>query len=832
MDEADLRGRVAALSLEQKVRVLTGADFWSLHPEPAAGLRRLVVSDGPAGVRGEAWDERDTSANVPCPTALAATWDPALIERLGGLLAAEARRKGVHVLLAPTVNLHRSPYGGRHFECLSEDPLLSARIGSAYVRGVQAGGVAATAKHVVANDAETDRLTVDVRVDEQTLRELYLAPFEALVRDGGAWAAMAAYNAMNGTTMTESPLLQEVLRDEWGFEGVVMSDWFAARSTEASARGALDLVMPGPDGPWGDRLVAAVRDGRVSEAAIDAKVVRLLRLAGRVGVLDGVAPPPGPDAPDIPAQLRATAAAGFVLVRNEGPLLPLERTQLRSVAVIGPNAAVARTLGGGSATVFPPYTVSPLEGLRAALGPSVEVSSAPGVRTLSRLPAASPDLVSDPDSGRPGVGVRLLDAAGEVLATEHRSGGQLTWMAGFGEDVPRERVAAIEVSARLVARVAGEHQIGVGGVGRHLLLAGDQELLRADLEIAPDADPIELLVVPPQATTTVALDAGGRLDLVLRHDVDPDVSPVGFRLGIAEPAPPEDELLEQAVALAREADVAVVVVGTTEEVESEGFDRESLALPGRQDELVRGVAAANPRTVVVVNAGAPVLMPWRDEVPATLLVWFPGQECGNALADVLLGDTEPGGRLPTTWPAGEDDPLPTTRPTDGALHYAEGLHIGHRAYDRAGAQPAYWFGHGLGYTTFQAVALQATATVTAGEGAVVRVRVRNTGARAGRAVVQLYLSRPGSGVERPARWLAGFAAVDAPAGEEREVELEIAGRAFAHWDAERSGWAVEAGAFALEAGWSSAQADLPLRVTVEVVSPPPPDGPGTAPSGT
>jgi beta-glucosidase len=832
MDEADLAGRVAALSLEQKVRLLTGADFWSLHAEPAAGLRRLVVSDGPAGVRGETWDERDTSANVPCPTALAATWDPDLIEGLGALLAAEARSKGVHVLLAPTVNLHRSPYGGRHFECLSEDPLLSARIGSAYVRGVQAGGVAATAKHVVANDAETDRLTVDVRVDERTLRELYLAPFEALVRDGGAWAAMAAYNAVNGTTMTESPLLGDVLRDEWGFDGVVMSDWFATRSTEASAGGALDLVMPGPDGPWGEALVAAVRDGRVTEAAIDAKVVRVLRLAGRVGALDGATPPPEPGTPDVPAQLRATAAAGFVLVRNEGPLLPLERARLGSVAVIGPNAEVARTLGGGSATVFPPYTVSPLEGLRAALGSSVHVSSAPGARTLSRLPAASAELVDDPDSGRPGVGVRLLDAAGELLGTEHRSGGQLTWMAGFGEGVPRERVAAIEVHARLVARVAGEHEIGVGGVGRHVLLASGEELLRADLEIAPDADPIELLVIPPQVATTVALDAGQQLDLVLRHELDPGASVLGFRLGIAEPAPPEDELLDEAVALARDADVAVVVVGTTEEVESEGFDRESLVLPGRQDELVRRVAATNPRTVVVVNAGAPVLMPWRDDVPATLLVWFPGQECGHALADVLLGDAEPGGRLPTTWPAGEDDPLPTTRPTGGALHYGEGLHIGHRAYDRAGAQPAFWFGHGLGYTTWEPLALQAPATVTAGDEVVVRVRARNTGARAGRAVVQLYLSRPVGEVERPARWLAGFAALDAAAGEEREVEVAIAGRAFAHWDVERAAWATEPGAFALEAGWSSAEVDLPLRATVEVVTPPRPGGPGTAPSAT
>ena len=280
--EAILRERLGSLSLEQKIRLLTGADFWSLHPEPAIGLRRLVLSDGPAGVRGELWDERDPSANIPSPTALAASWDEARVERLGRLLAAEARRKGVDVLLAPTVNLHRSPYGGRHFECFSEDPLLTARIGVAYVRGVQAGGVAATVKHFVANDSETERFTLDARVDERALRERYLAPFEPIVREAGVWAVMAAYNSINGVTATEHPMLAEVLKDEWGFDGVVMSDWYAARSTEPAAQAGLDLVMPGPGGPWGDRLVAAVR-GRPGARGGDRRQGAAAAAAGRPG---------------------------------------------------------------------------------------------------------------------------------------------------------------------------------------------------------------------------------------------------------------------------------------------------------------------------------------------------------------------------------------------------------------------------------------------------------------------------------------------------------------------------------------------------------------------
>src|SRR3954452_8790238 len=313
-----LQERLSALSLEQKVRLLTGADFWALYAEPAIGLRRLVTSDGPAGVRGERWDEREPSANVPSPTALAATWDEARVERLGRLLAAECRRKGVDVLLAPTVNLHAPPFVGLLFAGFAEDPLLTGRIGVAYVRGLQTQGVGATVKHYVANDQETERFTADNRVDERALRELYLAPFEAIVRDGRVWSVMAAYNGVNGTTMTEHTLQRDVLKQEWGFDGVIMWDWFAGRSLAAAGEGLLDLVMPGPSGPWGDALVAVVRSGEVPESAVDDKVLRILRLAARVGAVEdvpGVATAHMWHADEISSELRATAAAGVVLAR-------------------------------------------------------------------------------------------------------------------------------------------------------------------------------------------------------------------------------------------------------------------------------------------------------------------------------------------------------------------------------------------------------------------------------------------------------------------------------------------------------------------------------------
>ena len=814
LDESELTARVASLSLEQKVRLLTGADFWSLHPEPAVGLRRLVVSDGPAGVRGERWDERDPSANVPSPTALAATWDEALVEELGGLLASEARRKGVDVVLAPTVNLHRTPYAGRHFECFSEDPLLTARIGVSYVLGLQDGGVGATVKHFIANDSETERMTLDARLDERTLREMYLAPFEAIVREAGVWSVMASYNAVNGEAMTESSLLRDILQRELGFDGLVMSDWFATRSTTASARAALDLVMPGPDGPWDDALVEAVRAGKVDPATIDDKVLRVLRLAARVGALEGTVParPPAFDDGDIAATLRRIAAAGFVLARNERALLPLDRGRLERIAVIGPNAAAARTLGGGSATVLPPYTVSPLDGLRTALSPGVQVDHSPGVQPGRRIPVAPASLVHVPGTSEPGVEVRFLDGRGALLASERRGGCAFKWLGSL--DVAGT-VARIEVHTALRATGSGRYAIGASGLGRYRLALDGQQAFDERLELPPGADIVEGLMVPPQAVHIRELGARQEIGIVLTHDVEapaPGGGPlaVSFQLNAAPPYAGDDREIERAVAMAAEADAVVLVVGTTEEVESEGFDRATLSLPGRQDELVRRVAAANRNTVVVVNAGGPVLMPWADEVAAVLLAWFPGQEFGNALADVLLGITEPGGRLPTTWPATETG-LPATTPIDGVLRYDEGLSVGYRTRER---DTLFAFGHGLGFSSWEYESLDAPPRAAPGAAVRASVAVRNTGQRPSREVVQLYASRSESAIERPVRWLVGFAAVLAEPGERAIATIIVPPRAFEHWSVEDGRWALETGTFDLAAGSSSADLPMSARITV------------------
>jgi beta-glucosidase len=430
---------------------------------------------------------------------------------------------------------------------------------------------------------------------------------------------------------------------------------------------------------------------------------------------------------------------------------------------------------------------------------------------LRRIPLAPPALLHLPDSTEPGVLVQFTADDGTVLDTEHRLGGSCTWRS-LPAAVSSARLAVVRVTTSVRALTSGAHVIGCSGHGRfRLTLAGDL-VFDTYLSVPGGTDPTEVHIRPPQHSTSVNLKAGQSVRVVLEHDVGSSGSPtsfvlggVSFQLNIEEPYRPDDEEITCAVRLALAADVAIVVVGTTEEVESEGFDRATQDLPGRQDELVRRVAAANPRTIVVVNTGAPVLLPWADAVPAVLLTLLPGQEYGNALADVMLGRSEPGGRLPATWPESPDG-LPATMPDDGVLAYTEGLHIGYRHFDRAGREPRYPFGHGLGYTRWEYLAAEDVTPPSAGRAgaeAVVRVRLRNAGTRPGCETVQIYASRPDSAVERPVRWLAGFAKAEAPPGTEVIAEIVVPLRCLAHWDTAVGTWAIEPGDFHLHIGRSS-----------------------------
>ncbi|MEU9735976.1 glycoside hydrolase family 3 C-terminal domain-containing protein [Streptomyces sp. NPDC048002] len=849
MTEEELTRLADKLDLRQRIRLLTGATTWRTHAEPVLGLAELTMSDGPAGVRGETWDERDTSLLLPSASALGAMWDERLAERLGALLAAEARRKGVDVVLAPNLNLHRSPLGGRHFECFAEDPVLTGRTGAALIRGIQRHGVAATAKHYVANDSETDRLTADVRVGERALREVYLAPFEAAVA-AGVRAVMTGYNGVNGTTMTESPLLAEPLKGEWGFAGVVVSDWGAVRTTGPSARAALDLAMPGPGGPWEDALLRAVESGAVPVEVIDDKVRRLLRLAHwagalgesarsvnsrwlsgtctesggpafeRAGAVEELAAPTRQAGPTWESEavsgrglLRTAVAAGAVLLRNRG-VLPLDRDELSTVAVIGVHAAHPRTQGGGSAGVFPGGVVSFLDGIRRELDGRAEVVHVPGPALDSPPPPLDSARCRDPRCGAPGVLLRVLDAEGRELHAEHRlSGRQL-------EPPLPPGAHTVEISALVPSGEGGAWCFGVGGFGRMTLTVDGRALIDDEFSRLTD-DPAVVHVNPPCQYTRAQVPGGRDLHVVARRALAPGMGRATV-LCAAPPDPAPETAVADAVAAARRADAVVLVLGATENSESEGHDRTTLALPGHQNDLVHAVCAANARTVVVLNTGSPVELPWRDAAGALLLTWFPGQEGGAGVADVLFGRAEPGGRLPTTWGATLDDvPVSRTRPEHGVLDYAEGLHIGYRAWLRSGREPAYWFGHGLGYTTWSYDDVQVRAeALTGGSGSAltgavctVDVRLRNTGRRPGREVVQVYLARPVSELDRPLRWLAGYASAEAAPGEEVTVSVRVPQRAFEHWCEAGGGWRTEPGEWLVLAGRSVDE--LPLRAVVD-----------------
>ncbi|MET0417805.1 MAG: glycoside hydrolase family 3 N-terminal domain-containing protein, partial [Actinoplanes sp.] len=541
----DVDHLVKQLDLEEKVSLLAGQDFWSLPAIPRIGLRSLVMSDGPIGVRGTGWAPDDPSIALPSPTALAAAWDVELAATAGRLLGQESRRKGVHVLLGPTVNLQRTPLGGRHFECYSEDPLLSGEIAVGFVRGVQEHGVGTTTKHLVGNDFETDRMEVDVRIGERALREIYLAPFERVVRAGG-WGVMSAYNGVNGSPMASNKVLQQdILKDEWGFDGVVVSDWRAARSTVGAALGGLDIAMPQLENPWGAALVDAVRAGLVPEAVVDDKVRRVLRLARRVGALDGgpAVTPPGDLDGDAVAQEVATRS--FVLVRNENYTLPLEPAALTRVAVAGALAMDARVLGGGSAQVSPPHTVSPLEGLGRQLS-GVDVAYAVGADPRPFLPAAHGPQWSD----------TLVTIGDHSFGVDPAA---VRWIGSLPGGLDPAEVDGVRLETTFTPDVEGEHTFAVSGFGTFELTVDGQQLYQGTLHPA-DAGRAELLLSPREQRVTVGLAAGEPVQVVLRQTIERGMAhTISTTLGHRPPSPDEDGMIEEAVRMAAESDVAVVV---------------------------------------------------------------------------------------------------------------------------------------------------------------------------------------------------------------------------------------------------------------------------------
>ncbi len=789
------------LDLDERATLTAGKDGWRIAGVPRLGIGDLKVTDGPTGARGDL----TTGARAVCfpvGSAVGATWDVDLVAEIATVLADEARSKGAQVLLGPTVNIHRHPLAGRNFECYSEDPELTARLATTFIQALQAGGVGASLKHFVCNDSEFERHTISTEIDERTLREVYLRPFEAAVAVADPWTIMAAYNKINGTHATEHRQLQvDILKNEWSWPGVVVSDWYATHDTVRSGNGGLDLQMPGPATQFGAPLADAVRSGDVPEAELEDKVRRILRLYARTGKLDQPEEQPETsiDTPERRALARRAASASMVLLANDG-MLPLPATP-GSVAVIGPNATPGRIQGGGSSEVTAHYQVSPLAGLRDRLG---DVVYQRGVGLGLFEAPIDPGLL-----GGDGYLEELFttaDLSGEPFRTQTVPEAALSF---FGASIPNLGRGSFSArwSARFTPDQSGSWVLSVAAAGACRVLV-DGEVVLED----PDTGPQMAIWVQGLAEqrATVSLEAGRTVGLSIELLLpDRGVLP-HLRFG-AVPPDPEVEV-GRAVAAAAAADVAVVIVGTSSDFETEGEDRASFPLPGGQNDLVARVAEANPNTVVVVNAGSPVPMPWLDSVRAVLWTWYPGQEFGNALADVLLGDVDPGGRLPTTFPQRlEDTPAFTNYPGEfGSVRYGEGVFVGHRWYDARGIEPLFPFGHGLSYTTFELG--EPTATV-AGDGSVdISVPVTNTGDRAGREVVQVYVEAPPGPVARP-RQLAGFAKAELDAGTSADVTVHLAPRTLAHWDPVESCWRVVEGEHTLWVGRSSR--DLTEWVTVD-----------------
>ncbi|MCX4879241.1 beta-glucosidase [Streptomyces sp. NBC_00847] len=776
-----VEGLIARLTLDEKISLLHGAtDPDSLGqagyvpPVERLGIPRLRLADGPAGVR-----IAQHATALPAPVLLASAFDPELARRYGQVIGREGRALGQDVLLSPMVNLVRTPYAGRNFETFSEDPLLSSDLVAAEIGGIQGEGLIATVKHYAMNNQEQDRMSIDVRVDEQTMHEIELRGFEAAVA-AETGAVMGAYNKVNGTFACENKtLLTDILRDQWGFEGWVMTDWFAAHSTVAAITAGLDMEMP--DGAhFGAALKSAVQNGSVPERCLDRSVRRILSVMDRFGLLDGSAPPrPDRDAPAGAAVAREVAEAGATLLRNEHRTLPL--AEGAGVAVIGPTGALPFVSGGGSAHVVPDHADSPLDVIKSRAG---KVTYALGEDLFGKpIPASALSPALDSEGRRVDAGkVWTYDGTLTVPGAE-----EWTFVLHFSS-APTARPKVLLDGTELFPQAPGYGEFFTGGL----------------VSAAPDGLSVR------RRTLTLAKGAHS-----LRITAQGGADGLLFRLRRSTGATRAQDVTE-AVAAARAA--RNVVLFAYEDA-TEGLDRATIALPGHQEQLIEAVTAANPRTTVVLNTSSSTSMPWLRRTGAVLQMYYPGQEGAAATAAVLFGDRDPGGRLTQSFPADDDHhPVagdPRRYPgVDGTEEYSEGIHAGYRWYDAEGVRPLFPFGHGLSYTSFSYEDVRARWTR---RGLVVSFGVRNTGRREGVAVPQVYVgASPRLRLDQAVRVLGGYRRLTLRPGERSRVEVEVAARTLSSWDPKRHHWVLGTGRRPVWVGASSR--DLRLRTHVEVGS--------------
>ncbi|KAJ2904528.1 putative glycoside hydrolase family 3 protein [Zalerion maritima] len=821
--------KLAALTTEEKVSLLTAADFWRTKAIPGKKVPAIKTSDGPNGARGGIFVGGTKAALFPCGISLASTWNKDLLYQVGQHLADEAKARSANVLLAPTVCMHRHPLGGRNFESFSEDPLLTGKLAVQYIRGLQQKRVSATIKHFVGNEQETRRLTIDSHIAERPLREIYLKPFEIAVREAHPWAVMSSYNLVNGVhSDMNCHTLKDILRGEWKYDGTVISDWGGTNSTVESLKAGCDVEFP-YSAKWRfERVLAALKEGSVSYGDIDRAAENVLTLVERLkgDDMSEELPEKEDNREETRQLIREAGVQGMTLLKNDGSVLPICPIKSK-VAVIGPNANRAIAGGGGSASLNPYYNTLPLESIQKVA--EKEVSYAMGCHIHKWLPVASKFCTDR--SGKQGVTIEWFRGDkfhGKPAVVQRRSNTDLfLWDSAPLQDVGPEWSAT--ATTYLTPTSTGKHAVSFMSVGPgRLYVDGKLALDLWDWTEEGEAmfdGSIDYLV-------KIDMEAGKAVELHV--DMTNELRPIakqkqfsmthkygGCRIGFRQ----EDQVdyLQQAVDVAKDADVAVVIVGLDAEWESEGYDRQTMDLPsdGSQDRLIEAVLKANPRTVVVNQSGSPVAMPWADRVPAIIQGWYQGQEAGNALADVLFGLKNPSGKLPevvdannrgtaprqTTFPKRiEDTPAYHNWPGENLqVLYGEGIFVGYRHYERAKIEPLFPFGHGLSYTNFEYGRPSISSkTITQSNNLEIIVAISNLGDMAGAETVQLYVRDEKSSLPRPEKELVGFEKVFLEPGETKHLRMYLDKYAVGYYDTSIPGWIAEEGSFKALIGASSA----------------------------
>lgn len=794
---------LSQMTTEEKITIIGGINDFYTRPIPRLGVPSLRMSDGPMGVH----DYGLTTAYA-ADIALAASWDVDLAHRVGVAMGQDARARGVNFILGPGMNIYRAPMNGRNFEYFGEDPCLASRIAVNEIEGIQQQGVIATAKHFAGNNSEFARMTLSSDIDERTLREIYLPAFEASVREAKVGAVMDAYNLLNGTYMTSNAHLNnEILKKEWGFDGIAMSDWGATHDGIAAANGGLDLEMPSPSYMNQDTLLPALNDTRISMATLDDKVRRILRKSIEFGFLDRAQTDTGIPlySQDGREAALEEARGGIVLLKNSDNLLPLDLKRLRTIAVIGPDAFPAVISGGGSAETKPFNAVSYLEGISNRVGTKVRVLYDVDVPVLDDVFENS-EFVTAPggDSGLKGEYFSNQDLQGTPALVRVDPHVHFDW--GEGSFAPGQPVDHFSVrwTGYFIPKQTDDYQFFTSADDGVRLYLEDERIID---DWQPHSQTLD--------TAMKHLEAGHTYKVRLEYFEDVGSAIVGFGVTRADAF-----VGIKTKALAEKADAVIVCVGFDDKTEGEGFDR-PFQLPGGQDELIKRISAVNKNTIVVLTAGGNADMTaWIDKVPAVFHAWYPGQEGGTALAQILFGDYSPSGKLPVSFERRWEDNsvFHNYYPAKGEsrVQYSEGIFLGYRHYDRSASKPLFPFGFGLSYTTFAYSNLSVSPqTGDLNEPVSISFDVKNTGHRKAAEVSEVYVGDSHATVPRPVKELKGFAKVNLKPGESRRVTLKLDRRAFSFYDVTKTDWRAEPGAFTILVGGSSDK--IELRGTFDLI---------------